>query len=36
MTVLGDIQGQAEWGSEQSDQAVAVSVHSRKVGPDDL
>ena len=30
--VLGDIQGQAGWGSEQPDVAVDVPVHCREVG----
>ena len=35
-SVLGDIQGQAGPGSEQSDLAVGVPVHCRKVGLDGL
>ena len=34
--VSGDIQGQAGWGSEQSDLAVGVSLHCKGVGLDDL
>ena len=34
--IPGDIQGQAEWGSEQSDVAVGDLVHCRGVGLDDL
>jgi len=34
--VLGNIQDQAGWGSEQRDVAVGVPVHCRAVGLDDL
>jgi len=34
--VLGDIQGQPGWGSEQPDVAVGVPVHCSEVGPDGL
>ena len=33
---LGDIQGQAGWGSEQCDRAVGVPFHCRGVRLDDL
>jgi len=34
--VLGDIQGQAGWVSEQPDLAAGVPVHGRVVGPEEL
>lgn len=35
-TVLGDIQGQTEWGSEQPDLTVDVPIQCRRVGLDVL
>ena len=34
--ILGNIQGGAVWGSEQSDLAVDVPLHCRRVGSNDL